>query len=184
MGGSVNGLTMKVTRDDMWKLSHLAEVIKQELIAALPKIGKNLEAKLKMHVQNQDLSWVPLNPAYQEWKIKMGYSEDKWLMTSSLFASITSTVKSDTLEVFVGVHRSAGNHVTLVPNVLHGSRAKDSGPMFEIASILEGLTPDGAPRGNSHIPPRPLFQPTLAESKRSIETSVGIAVKKAIKKFT
>ena len=118
-------------------------------------------------MQAQDLKWEPLSEEYKKWKERHDYSTNTWIMTSSLQQAITSTVNKSKLMVFVGVHRTAGNHEL------------SNQPLYEIAFALEFGTRDLG----GHIPERPLFQPSLEENKRSVETTVGIAVKKALKRF-
>lgn len=160
-------LEMKVFRNDMHKLQHLDKFIKDQLIEILPRIGAKLEATIVGHIQSQDLGWTELSKSWSDWKAKKGYSKNTWIMTSSLMNSITFTVNKDELSVFVGVHRTAGAHPV--------AKAQ----LYEIAFALEFGTLDVGGR----IPPRPLFVPSLEQSKRSVETSVGIAIRKAIKTF-
>lgn len=176
MPASSNGLVMTVTKDNMSKLEMLESAIKQELRDyALPRIGKLIEARIVRHVQAQDLNWAELNEKYKKWKERKGYSTATWIMTSTLVANITSVVNKESYEVFVGVLRSAGNHI-------YQGGSKNPQPMFEIASILEGVHPDGQSRTGSRITARPLFRPSLEESKRSVETVVGVAIRKAKEK--
>ena len=167
MAGQVGRLEMKIFRNDLHKLSSLPIMLKKELEAILPKIGKILEKTIKHHIQHQDLKWEHLSVDYIKWKEREGYSTDTWIMTSSLMNSVTSTVDRDNLTVFTGVHRTAGNH------------HETGTPLYQVAFALEF----GTMEFKSKIPPRPLFQPSLEENKRSVETTAGIAIRKALKDF-
>ena len=166
MAGQIGKLEMKIFRNDLHKLASLPIMLKKELEAILPRIGRTVETTILQHVQAQDLNWEKLNEDYKAWKARKGYSTATWIMTSSLTQSITYTCNPKDLSVFVGVHRTAGQHE-------HG------GYLFEIAFVLEF----GNLETGGKTPARPLFQPSLEQSKRSVETTVGIAVRKALKDF-
>lgn len=167
MGGQIGKLEMRITRNDLHKLSSLPIMLKEELEKALPRIGATIERTIKKHIQNQDLAWEHLTVDYIKWKDREGYSTDTWIMTSSMMNAVTWVVNKDNLSVFIGVNRTAGNHI------------ETGKPLYEIAFALEFGTMDF----KSKIPPRPLFQPSLEENKRSVETSVGIAIRRAFKTF-
>lgn len=115
---------------------------------------------LVKHIQNQDLGWTKLKPAYLAYKKKKGLSTATLIATSQLMQSITTDISGDKLSAFVGVLRS--------------SRRKDGEAPEQIAAIHEY----GSPRRN--IPARPLFQPTIKEEKQHIVERYRGAITEAL----
>lgn len=108
------------------------------------RLGIKAEAIAKLHIQNQDLPWEPLNPAYKASKARRGLSENMLMATTSYFQAITSWHEG--LRSLAGVKRTA-----------QGQNGEDLGV---IARTLEY----GSEAKN--IKSRPLWQPTLVETAK------------------
>lgn len=109
---------------------------------ALKRAGLKGEAIAKLHISNQDLNWVLLEPKTIATKIRKGYSENILVATSSYFQSITSW--ADKERCYVGVKKTAKD--------AEGNVIADIARTHEFGSKAAG------------IPERPLWRPTYAET--------------------
>lgn len=119
-----------------------------------------IEARAVKHIQNQDLRWKKLDPAYKRWKEKNRLSTDKLIATGTLMNSITVQVLKDGQEAFVGVLRKA--------------RGKNGEQLANIAAVHEF----GSVRRK--IPARPLFKPTFRESRKDMLKNYRKFIKKGL----
>ncbi len=115
---------------------------------------------LVKHLQNQDLSWKPLDPAYLASKKKRGLSTATLIATSQLMQSITTELSGDRLSAFVGVLRSG--------------KRNDGEPPVLIAEIHEFGS------GARNIAARPLFRPTFKEVMPDVEDGYRKAVREVL----
>jgi hypothetical protein len=163
---SEDGIELNIDKNNLGSLVMLDEVIAKSIHVAMERVGQKLKAASQGHIQNQDLGWDALNESYLKWKIKEGYSNNIYIMTSSYIQAITYQYSPTYYTLFVGVLRTSTHPLT-----------GDS--IANIAEILEY----GSVSGDRVIPPRPLWTPTLEENKRSIETTIGVWVKKGLDAF-
>lgn len=161
-------LEMTITNNNLPLLGQLEDLVKDHLHAAMKRIGAQVERCAVMHIQNQDLNWEALSPGWLEYKKKHEYSNQIYIMTSSYQQNITWQYTEAEFKVEVGVMRSA-MHVDPETGKIQ--------PLWKIAEALEyGYEPN-------KLPARPLWRPVLEENRRSAQTIVGIAVKKAFEKI-
>lgn len=121
----------------------LEQLGQQAMAEGLAKTGLYAEGKSKKHISSQDLNWTPLKKSYKDMKSKRGFSTNILVKSSAYFQSITSWSKGKT--VYVGVKKVA--------------RDKEGNEIANIAAVHEF----GSTKRN--IPARPLWQPTLKETK-------------------
>jgi hypothetical protein len=112
------------------KIMGLRNTLERQSVQILMKVGLLGERILVEHIRRQDLPWEALDPAYAAWKARMGYSEKKWIMTSSLFQSITSWMISRS-QVVVGVKKGVriGKELYPEPGKIIG-RLEKMRPLF------------------------------------------------------
>ena len=133
---------------DWEKAGALVANLTKEMLAArdlsLKRFGLKAEGIAKQHISAQDLDWVELKKDTTDRKIRLGYSENILVETSTYFQSITSFVEGGDL-VLIGVKKTA---------------MADDGvtELADIAAVHEFGTQD------AKIPARPLWQPTFEEA--------------------
>ena len=132
-----------------WEKLHLLELnLAKEIIGAkntaLRRWGLKAEGTAKLHISNQDLGWQALAPATLARKIRLGFSTNILVETSTYFQNITSWIDAPNNTVYAGVKRGVRE-----PN------GEDTGM---VAAIHEYGSQSG------RIPARPLWQPTYAET--------------------
>lgn len=163
-----NDLEMIVTNNNLPLLAQMEELIRKNLHRTMRKIGVQLEAKARLHIQHQDLNWKALSDEWLAYKKKNGFSNQIYIMTSSYIQNITWQYTETDFKLDVGLMRSA---MWINPENGHIE------PLADIAFALEfGYDP-------KNIPKRPLWGPTLEESRRSISTQIGISVAKSVKQI-
>jgi hypothetical protein len=142
---------MGITRIGDWtRIGGIVNSLRSEAIKsreiALKRMGLTAEKIAKGHISAQDLKWSPLSIKYKAQKVRQGMSENILVATSSYFQQITSWTSDGT--VYVGVKKMARN--------------KEGQELANIAAVHEyGSTV-------ANIPPRPLWKPTLGETKDAI----------------
>ena len=141
----LNGFGLKLTSRLQLATLQNAELVRKVLVK---------------HLQNQDLSWKPLSPAYLASKKRRHLSTATLIATSQLMQSITTELAGDRLSAFVGVLRSG--------------KRKDGEPPVLIAEIHEF----GSHARN--ITARPLFRPTFKEVQPDIENGYKKAVREVL----
>lgn len=143
-------------------IDNLDKIAKEPLKRATQKSALQVEATLVKHIQNQDLGWKGLNPAYKKYKERKKLSNQIWIATSVTINSITTKILNKGLSAFVGVLRTA--------------KSKDGTSEVLIAKVHEyGSTA-------RNIPARPLFRPTFKEMKPQIIKNYQKALEKALAK--
>lgn len=134
--------------DKVHELVHgLQSNMKKAQGIALKRWGLLAEKIAVTHISTQDLGWEPLSPKTIAQKIRKGYSENIYVMSSTYFQSITSWVDKD--KVLAGVKKDATNKLT-------------GESLGSIAMWLE--------YGTETMPSRPLWAPTLKEVKEKIKS--------------
>ncbi len=135
--GDWNGVLMAIAsiRGDM----------ERARVMSLKHFGLKAEKIAVNHIRNNDLGWAPLDPKYKASKIKRGYSESIYVMTSTYIQSITSWVEGN--KSYAGVKKDVTH-----PKEGGGGSEK----VYKIAAILE--------YGSEKMPKRPLWQPTYKET--------------------
>ena len=147
-------------KEALKRMDNLSANIKKNIQLATLQNSLVVVKALKLHIENQDLGWAKLNPAYLKYKIRKGRSRLTLVSTSTLLNSITYELKNDGLESFVGVLRKG--------------KRKDGKPPTLIAAVMEY---GSAARG---IPARPLFRPTFKELLPKFQARYKKALKAAI----
>ena len=158
-------LEMIITNNNLPLLVQLEELMRQNIHAAMRRIGLQVERCAVLHIQNQDLDWKALSDIWMDYKTKHGYSTDTYIMTSSYQQSITWQYTEAEFKLDVGVMKSA-----MWINPATG----EIQPMWQIAEALEYGYPD------HNLPARPLWAPVLEENRRSAQTILGVAIKKSM----
>ena len=141
----LNGFGLKLTSRLQLATLQNAELVRKVLVK---------------HLQNQDLSWKPLDPEYLASKKRRRLSTATLIATSQLMQSITTDLSGDRLSAFVGVLRSG--------------KRRDGEPPVLIAEIHEF----GSHARN--IAARPLFRPTFKEVRPDVENGYRKAVHEAV----
>lgn len=141
-------------------VENLDKLIKAPLIKATAKNALLVEAALVKHIQNQDLGWAALNPAYKKFKEKKKLSSHILIATSTLLNSVTTQIIEGGMAAFVGVLRTA--------------KGKGGRKEVMIAAVHEY----GSAKRN--IDARPLFRPTFKEMKPIILENYKKALEKAL----
>ena len=139
------------------KLASLGSDLDDALEVATEQNAQETRTALVMHIQNQDLGWTELDPAYVRAKESKSLSNQTLIATGTLLSSIT-VYKKDKFSAFVGALRSAGSR----------------NATWFIAPIMEF----GSPKRN--IPARPLFRPTFKEMKRKMIERYEKAIEKVL----
>jgi hypothetical protein len=116
-------------------------------LIALKRWGLLAEGIAIKHISSQDLNWEALQPSTISGKVRLGYSENILVRSSTYFSSITSYVRKDT--ALAGVKKEA--------------KYADGEKVANIAAIHEYGSPD------RNIPARPLWEPTLNEARTIIK---------------
>lgn len=140
-------MRLRIDRIGQWDLtagliSRLASEFTSAGQTSLQRFGLKMEAIVKKHMADQDLRWIPLQPATISQKVKRGYSTDILIASSTYFQAITSNVTDDT--VFVGVPK--------------GTREPNGADTWMIAQVHEFGSQTGG------IPARPLWRPSFQEA--------------------
>lgn len=162
-------LDVFVHKNNLPLLNDLEMVIKIKLHAAMLRIGIQLERCAVLHINSQDLNWAPLTARWLAYKKRKGYALPVYTMTTSYLQNITHHYTPDEFKMEVGVMRSA-----MWINPVSGKIQ----PLYHIADALEyGYD-------SKNIPARPLWRPVLEENRRSVQTTIGIAIRQGIKTIT
>lgn len=112
------------------------------------------------HLEEQDLPWPPLSPAYAERKARKGLDPRIWVATSEL-RSYFAVWKTG---------REPGSYAVGIPRHL---THKESGlPAWQLAAILEFGVPD------HHLPARPLMRPSLKDLRRWVKNHRRTVIRK------
>ena len=119
-----------------------------------------LERTIVKHIENQDLGWKKLDPAYKKYKERKRLSNQILIATSTLMNSITVQITKDKLGAFVGVLRL--------------SKRKDGKPPVLIAAVHEFGSPA---RG---IPKRPYLRPSFKEKEAEMRERYKKLISKAL----
>jgi len=138
-------------------LNEASPKMKAESRKAIGRQLKLIEAKVLGHIDEQDLEWEPLSPAYAKYKERKKLSPDILRASNQMYSNIT-TYQGDSYSGAVGVKR--------------GVKTKDGEDVTDIALIHEQPDDDG-----EKIPARKLWKPTFDEMKEGIgEALKGIAI--------
>ena len=123
-------------------------------------IGRQLklvEAAVLNHLDNDDLGWEELSPAYAAKKERAGLSPDTLRATNQMYSNITTAQESD-YSGAVGVMR--------------GVKTAEGDDLTNIALIHEQPEDDG-----KVIPARRLWRPVFEEMKESVAAALkGVAI--------
>lgn len=131
--------------------------MKRESRRTIGRQLKLVEAKVLSHIDQQDLDWDPLTPAYEKSKARKKLSPDILRASNQMYSNIT-TAQEDNFSGAVGVKR--------------GVKSKDGEDLTDIALIHEQPEDDG-----TKIPARKLWKPTFNEMKAGILKELkGIAI--------
>ena len=125
------------------KLNKMTEAIGKAMEEVFDELGQEGENKLKAHLEDQDLGWDALSPAYLESKSNDGYGSDTLIRSRKMYDSIT--YKSGSGGTWMGIPE--------------GEQTETGQEMSMIAAVHEF----GAKSVN--IDPRPLYAPTMEELK-------------------
>jgi len=140
------------------KLGSLARDLKKETGRQIGRSLKKVERTVLAHIDDQDLDWEELTPAYADQKARKGLSPDILRATNEMYQNITTNQPSD-FEGMVGVTR--------------GAKTDDGDEVTDIALIHEQPEDDG-----TVIPARKLWQPTYEELQGELaEELAGTAIK-------
>jgi hypothetical protein len=139
-------------------LNEASPKLKSESRRTIGRQLKKIEAKVLNHIDEQDLGWDPLNPAYLKAKKKKHKGVEDILRASNQMYQNITTHQEDSFSGAVGVKR--------------GVKTKDGADVTDIALIHEQPDDDG-----KKIPARKLWKPTFNEMKAGIgEALKGIAI--------
>jgi len=143
-------------------LGGVAKSFKTETGRQIGKAIMKIERKALDHLDEQDLGWEPLDPAYAKRKEQRGLDPDTLRATNNMYENIT-TDQPNEFEGAVGVTR--------------GVRTKDGEDVTDIAIIHEQPDNDG-----KKIPARKLWEPTFEEMKDEIPPEIMGATMRMFKK--
>lgn len=138
------------------KLENFKKELQSNMKSATTESAALVESAVRGHLENQDLPWQNLSPAYLKQKLtKKGrasrsLSKKILIATGTYFQSITTHITDNGLKAFIGVRRGV-------------AREKDRTNIVNIAAVHES----GCPKNN--IPKRPLWQPTFDETEPKIK---------------
>lgn len=127
-------------------IDNLTHELEKSQQIALKRMGLLAEKIAVTHISRQDLGWKSLDSKTISQKVKLGYSENILVRTSTYFQSITSYVKDNV--AYAGVRKSV--------------RGQNGEVVADIAAVHEF----GSQSAN--IPARPLWQPTMKETSKRI----------------
>lgn len=122
-----------------WRRNLKSDKWKSKFVRKLETLGRAIRDRVKGHIRDQDLEWVPLSDVTVDLK---GGSETIYVHTSSYYNKINAKVTPTSGEGMELVVTVSGKH----PSGLS---------MQQLAAILE--------YGSSTVPARPLWRPTFAE---------------------
>lgn len=142
---------MKVEKDGDWDkvntlVNNLQKELKMSQLLALKRMGLLAEKIAVTHISKQDLGWKSLSSNTISEKIRLGYSEDILVRTSTYFQSITTYVKEDVS--YTGVRKNVTDD--------NGNVVADIAAVHEFGSV------------SANIPKRELWKPTMKESSKII----------------
>jgi hypothetical protein len=160
-------IDVTITNNNLPTLEKLDQIMREELDAAMRRICQETRDIAVLHIQSQDLSWKALSDYWTKYKAKHNYSSNIYIMTATYMNSITWQYDKKTMTGQVGVFKATAGHLA------HGEE------LWKIAEALEYGTIDVG----GFIPPRPLWAPTWEQKKRSAQTLVGLAIKRAAKRL-
>jgi hypothetical protein len=135
---------------DWDKVAFLVKNLDREMrataVMTLKRWALKTESIAKDHMSKQDLNWEELDPKTVARKVRKGYSENILIETSTYFQTITSWVDEGALVGYAGVKKKA--------------LSEDGEELADIAELHEFGSKSG------HIPARPLWSPSMAESRK------------------
>lgn len=130
-------------------INKLGPSIKQASLISQLKICNLIAKKVKAHLKNQDLDWEPLSERYAIRKENAGMDGRILMANETYYNNIQAWTKGNQHLAFVGVKKG------MYTKEISGRRSRLD--VATIAAVHEFAA------GGSHIPRRPLWNPTIAE---------------------
>ena len=149
----------KNIKDKLASLQKIGESNEEFVDKVNNALAREYKKQLLRHIENQDLKWKDLNPAYLRSKEKRGYSLKTWKATGRLKKAIK-------------VIKTPEGYFT---GITGDEKYEDGTSVSMVAHIHEYGSPT---RG---IPARPLFRPTRRKMLKNINNFVRTENKKYIK---